>query len=134
VRESQTFRVAAVCWVIYALGTASPVLSYPDLLVQTVVRSAFGILIAAFFWFRPGRGVAILGTVLGFASIPYALGTVLNFASIALAFLGTVRLEVVVLLLVGPSYWILIAAALLAFVASAYCWWLTTRSNRPTTE
>ena len=93
--------MTAILWAIYALGTALPVLSYPSLLVPALIRAAFGLLIAWFFWFRPGGGIAILGTILGLASIPLAFLAVTNASAM------------------GPLYLFVAAVALLGFIASA---------------
>jgi hypothetical protein len=109
VEQRQAFRVAAVLWAIYALITTLPVLGYPNLLPAAVFRAILGLIIAAVFWFRPGRGIAILGTVLGLASIPIAWLALTNLSRVA------------------PLYIVLTVVALSTFAASAYSWWLTKR-------
>jgi hypothetical protein len=109
VREAQAFRLAASCWAIYALITVLPVLGYPLLMAPAIIRAFFGLVIAALFWFRPGRGIAIVGTILGFASIPLAFVVLANLSSLGFASLVTT------------------AVALLTFATSASCWWLTAR-------
>jgi hypothetical protein len=110
--DSQAFRLAAVSWAIYALVTTLPVLGSPSLLVPAIIRAGFGLLIAWFFWSRPGRGIAILGTILGLFSVPLALLAITNLSA------------------VGPLYLVVAAAGLLVFVISAYCWWLTTEQSQ----
>jgi hypothetical protein len=105
----QAFRVAAICWAAYALITALPVVGIPALFGQALIRALFAIAIAARFWFRPGRGIAIVGTILGLGSIPLTLVTVANLSTLT------------------PLYLILSAVGILAFVSSAIAWW-TTRS------
>lgn len=107
--KGRAFRLAALSWVIYALVTPLPVLGYPSLLVPAIIRAGFGLLIAWFFWSRPGRRIAMVGTILSFFFIP-------------LAFLAVTNLPTV-----GPLYLVLAAAGLLVFVTSAHCLWLTTR-------
>jgi hypothetical protein len=84
--------------------TALPVVVYPSLLAAAVLRAGFGLLIAWWFWARPGRGIAIVGTVLGLGSIPLAFLAVTNVST------------------VGPFYLLVSLISLACFVASAYCW------------
>jgi len=108
-REASAFRVAAACWVLYALVTALPVLGYPSLVAPALFRAGWALVIAVFLWFRPRRGLAILATVLSVFSLP-------------LAFLAATNISTV-----GPLYLVVSAAGILAFLSSAYCWWLTGR-------
>lgn len=108
--QKQAFRVAATCWAVYALVTALPVLGTPMFLAQAVIRALIGLAIAWRFWFRPGRGIAIIGTVLGLAAIPLTFQTLANMSNLS------------------PVYLVVSAVGLLMFASSAYAWW-TTRSN-----
>jgi hypothetical protein len=110
-REDQAFRVAAGLWAVYALMTALPVLGYPSLLLPAIIRAGFGLLIAWLFWSRPGRGIAIVGTILSVFSIPLAFMAATNLSG------------------AGPIYLAVAGLGVLVFLASAYCWWLTTRRD-----
>jgi hypothetical protein len=110
VQRHQAFRLAAILWVAYAVVPPLPaLLGYPSVLAQAIVRAIFGLIIAWFFWSRGGRGIAIVGTVLSFFSIPLAFMAVTNVG------------------VVPPIYLGVAAVGLALFLASAYSWWLTTR-------
>jgi hypothetical protein len=108
--QKRAFRVAAVCWVAYALVTALPVVGFPMFLAQTVIRALIGLAIAARFWFRPGRGIAIIGTLLGLAFIPLTIQTLANLSTLS------------------PFYLVVSVVGLFVLVSSANAW-RTTRST-----
>lgn len=72
-----------------------------------------GLAIAWFFWSRPGRGIAILGTVLSLGFVPLTL----------IAVTGGLN--------VGPLYIAVAAVGFACFITSAYSWWLFTRRVEP---